>query len=73
MKESIVRTVVPILYALLVRYGVTDIVGLNEAVAVELLTALVTGLLYAALRLLEKLEPRFGWLLGLPKAPTYDS
>lgn len=36
------------------------------------LVPIVTGLYYVAARWLEKRWPAFGWLLGLPKQPTYS-
>lgn len=39
---------------------------------ITVLTAFVVGLYYAIVRLLEKyVSPKFGWLLGLAKAPSY--
>ena len=43
-----------------------------ESVATEVVTVVVTGVYYGLARVAEvRLSPLWGWLLGLPKAPTY--
>ncbi len=71
---SIIRTIVPwivgILLTALAQRGLT----IPEGVATEVVTVIVTGLYYGLVRLAEvRLSPLWGWLLGLPKAPTYES
>lgn len=70
MKESVLRTLVPILYALLIKAGL-DQLGLDDVVLQQLATLLATGLLYVALRLLERHQKAVGWLLGYAKQPVY--
>lgn len=71
MKESILRTIVPVIVALLVRWGVRDWLGVDDATLTGVVTVGVTGLYYVALRVLEKHFPAAGWALGYPAAPTY--
>lgn len=71
MKESIIRTVVPIVYALLIRLGLGAI-GVDDALLQNLATAIVTGIIYAVIRYVETHKSAFGWLLGSPTAPSYS-
>lgn len=71
MKESVLRTVVPILYALLVRYGVVNWLGVDDATAQTLITMAVSGLIYVGLRFAETHQAAFGWLLGYASQPKY--
>lgn len=71
MKESVLRTLVPILYALLVRFGVVEWLGLDDALMQSVVTMLATGLIYVALRLAEKNKAALGWLLGYASQPSY--
>lgn len=71
MKESILRTLVPILVALLVRLGVVEWLGVDEAAISGLITVLVTGAYYIGTRLLEQWFPGAGWLIGYPAVPSY--
>ena len=73
MKESIIRTVVPIVYALLIRWGFKDYLGLDDALLLNAVTTAVTALVYAGIRYAEQHRQKFGWLLGLPKAPVYPN
>lgn len=71
MNVSLVRTIVPVIYALLIKVGI-DALGVKEEDIQALATALATALVYLAIRLGEQLQPKVGWLLGYPAAPTYD-
>jgi len=71
---SLIRTIVP----MIVGWVLTQLAlrGLNipESFATQVVTALVTAAYYGAARLLEtRFKPVWGWLLGLPKAPTYEA
>lgn len=73
--DSLVRTVVPVAVGAVVAFFVTSGFALDPEFEVAL-TALLTGLLtvayYGVARLLELyVAPKFGWLLGLAKAPVY--
>ena len=69
---SILRTLTPLLVSLALGWGAEKI-GLTEETLTALATALVTAGYYVAARVLEEyVNPRFGWLLGAAKAPTYD-
>lgn len=70
MRESILRTLVPIIYALLLKAGL-DGLGVDDAVIQSAAALLATGLLYVGVRLAEKARPGLGWLLGYPSAPSY--
>lgn len=75
--SSLLRTVVPIIVGavltFLVKHGILDPDTTSEAEELTLLlNTVVTGAYYAAVRLLEtKVNPSFGWLLGLAKQPGY--
>ena len=72
---SLIRTYVPVavgafLTYLAVRFGVV----VPEDVSTGLTTGLVglvSALYYAVARALEQRWPWLGWLLGVPKQPTY--
>lgn len=71
---SIVRTIVPLIVGSVIAWFVGLGITLDPQVE-PLLTALLTGVLtalyYVAVRLLETyVTPKFGWLLGLAKAPA---
>lgn len=75
--ESLVRTFVPIIVGGVVGWFVTRGIELDpefETALTLAITAGLTGLYYVAVRLFETyVSPRFGWLLGLGKAPAYIS
>jgi apolipoprotein N-acyltransferase len=72
---AVIRTFVPALVGTLIAWLTTNGVALPEDASAALTTflvALFTALYYAVVTFLErKVNPNFGWLLGLPKAPTY--
>lgn len=70
MKESVLRTIVPIVYALLLKIGF-DKIGVDDAVLQDLATLVAAGLLYVALRVGERYKKEVGWLLGYAKQPVY--
>lgn len=67
---SIVRTLVPVVVALLVRLGLRE-TDLDTTWLVNALTVVVTMGYYVAVRLLEKHWDKIGWLLGFPSSPVY--
>ena len=71
MKESILRTVVPIIYALLIRWGVKDWLGVDDALFQSAITLVVSGIVYVALRFAETHKAALGWLLGYASQPSY--
>ena len=72
MKESILRTLVPIIYALLIKAGAGSL-GVDDAVIQSLAGAVGAGLIYIAVRVGERVgSSRWGWLIGYPSAPRYD-
>lgn len=78
--ESIVRTVVPLLAGLVITGLITigwapdDTQQQNLLAQISaVLTVIITALYYAVVRFLEThVSPKFGWLLGLAKQPTYQ-
>lgn len=70
LTPATVRTVVPIVYAVLIKIGFAHL-GLPNAVTTDVATVAVTGALYVLVRLAERVEPRFGVLLGWVGAPQY--
>ena len=74
MKESILRTLVPIIYALLLKAGIGEWLGIDSTLLQSLAALIVTALLYVAVRVAERAgSPAWGWLLGYPKAPVYTT
>lgn len=71
MKESVLRTIVPIIYALIIKSGVGAWLGLNDAFLQSLAAAIGAGLIYVLLRFLERKKSAFGWLLGYASQPVY--
>jgi hypothetical protein len=70
MRESIIRTFVPLLVGLLGQ--VSGWLGWTPDEVAQVAGLLVAGLYYLGVRLLEQyVAPRWGWLLGLPRAPQY--
>lgn len=67
---STVRTLIPLIVSLLVRYGLAQST-MDTAWLENTLTVLVTAVYYVAIRLLEQHWDRIGWLLGYPKQPVY--
>jgi len=73
---SLIRTVVPVIVGQLITWlaaaGIIDQTGQISAALLSLLTVILTAAYYAIVRVLEaKVSDKFGWLLGVPKAPTY--
>lgn len=70
---SILRTVVPILYALLINWGVVQWFGdgVSKELWLDFLTLIVTALVYVILRVAERYRAAVGWLLGFPSQPSY--
>jgi hypothetical protein len=66
---SLVRTYVPILIGYLVSLGILPSTLSDQATAA--FTALIIGVYYLLVRLLETRFPWLGWLLGSPKTPKY--
>lgn len=69
---SIIRTIVPWIVGTLLTIAAGRGLSLPESVATEVVTVVVSGVYYGLVRLAEvRLSPLWGWLLGLPTAPTY--
>ena len=69
---SIIRTIVPMIVGLLLAALARRGLAVPESVATEVVTVVVTGVYYGLARVAEvRLSPLWGWLLWLPKAPTY--
>ena len=72
MKESLLRTVVPIVYALLLKSGMGSWLGLDNQFLLNLAAAIAAGAVYLGLRLVEQYVPQLGWLLGYASPPKYE-
>jgi hypothetical protein len=66
---SLVRTYVPIGIGYLVSLGVLPTTLSDQAAAAA--TAGIIAAYYLVARALEAKFPKLGWLLGVPKAPSY--
>lgn len=75
--ESLVRTFTPIIVGAVLGWFTTAGITLDsefEGAVTLLVSGVLSGVYYVAVRLLETyVAPRFGWLLGLAKAPEYDT
>jgi len=73
--DSIVRTIVPIIVGAVIGWATTQGIALDPEFEVSLIlaiTAAFQGIYYILVRLFELyVSPKFGWLLGLAKAPEY--
>lgn len=68
---SVLRTTVPIIYALLARKGVVEWLGVEDALLNNLLAGVVTVVFYIVLRVAERYHAQVGWLLGYAQQPVY--
>lgn len=73
---SLIRTVVPLIVQVVI--GQLAAKGIHAGAASEFIAQLVGGVIaalyYLAVRILEtRFKAVWGWLLGLPKPPTYDA
>jgi hypothetical protein len=69
---SLIRTLVPIIVGALATAALRLGVEIDTTAAVTVVTPLVTGVVYLVARALEEyVSPKFGWLLGLSRTPTY--
>lgn len=73
---AVIRTVVPAAVGSAIAWGVEKGVEVSDDTQTQLSAALVTvciSLYYILATFLErKVNPAFGWLLGSPKAPSYE-
>lgn len=68
---SVLRTAVPIVYAMLVKWGVVSWLDLPNLLVENAITAVVTVGFYIALRIAERYQAKIGWLLGYASQPVY--
>lgn len=71
MKEAVLRTLVPIVYALLLKAGIGEWLAIDSAVLESAAALVAAALVYVVLRAAERWRPRLGWLLGYPAQPVY--
>lgn len=75
--ESLVRTFTPIVVGAVLGWFATAGINLDskfEASLTLLVSGVLSGIYYVAARLLETyVTPKFGWLLGLAKTPSYET
>lgn len=77
IKTGVLRTLVPIIVALLIALGVKAGIHLDnvvvEQVVTDALSAILSAAYYVGVRALEHFKSsKWGWLLGSPNPPTYD-
>lgn len=69
---SIIRTFIPAVVGAIITVLAKIGADVDSATIEVFISTVVTAVYYAGVRVLEvKVGPRFGWLLGAPKAPTY--
>ena len=68
---SFIRTFVPIVVGFIVAWVQPFGIDVDTETAISLLTAVAIGAYYTLGRLLERVNPKFGWLLGAPTQPVY--
>ena len=68
---SLIRTVVPAAVAVAITWLANFGVEIDSTEAITFLTGLVISIYYAVVRALERRFPWVGWLLGMPRPPTY--
>ncbi|MCL2542742.1 MAG: hypothetical protein FWE71_09850 [Nocardioidaceae bacterium] len=71
MLNSLMRTIVPVIYSWLIGLGLSQ--QIPQTWVVDVITVALTGALYLLLRLLEQKWRYVGILLGAVGAPSYDS
>jgi hypothetical protein len=71
--KSVVRTFVPVVVGLILSALAKLQVEVDAVGLAQLVDAIFVGLYYAVVRFLEAKNQAFGWLLGLPSPPSYDS
>ena len=71
---SLIRTVVPMVVGWVIAQLAVHGFNLPPGTVEQVVTWLITAAYYGLIRLLEtRFKPIWGWLLGLPKAPTYQA
>ena len=68
---SLIRTLTMLIVGWLIAIPVVNAVGVTSDQLTTLVQLGVTGAYYLLVRLLERVNPAFGWLLGLAKQPAY--
>ena len=71
MAPSYIRTMVPIVVGWLAGHGGLAWLGVNDPMALTVVSAGMTLVYYAFVRALEEQWPQAGWLLGFPDPPSY--
>lgn len=69
---SLIRTYVPIVVASVIAYFATVDIEIQNETLETVLMPLAIGGYYGVARILIKVHPVFGWLLGYPKNPQYQ-
>lgn len=69
---SIIRTFIPAVVGAIITVLAKIGAHVDSASLEVFISTVVTAVYYAGVRVLEvKVGPKFGWLLGAPKAPSY--
>lgn len=69
---STIRTVVPALVGILIGQAARVGIDIDSQALTAVLTSVLVGVYYIVVRALGNKDPRFEWLLGSPKTPTYS-
>jgi len=71
---SLIRTIVPMIVGWLIAQLAIRGLNIDPGLVEQLVTWGITSAYYVAVRVFEtRIAPKLGWLLGLPKQPTYDA
>jgi hypothetical protein len=70
---SIIRTLIPSLVGLIISSLARIDIHLDSAALTVVADGLIIGLYYTIVRLLERWQPWFGWLLGMARQPAYGA
>lgn len=74
ISTSLIRTIVPMIVGWLLAQLAIRGLNIDPGLIEQLVTWGITSAYYVAVRIFEThVAPRLGWLLGLPKQPTYDA
>jgi hypothetical protein len=69
---SVIRTLVPVVVGTLLAAAAKAGFDIDEGLATEIVATVFITLYYAGVRWLEvNVAPKWGWLLGVAKAPEY--
>lgn len=71
IKNSIIRTLVPIIVGFLLTWVLRLGIDIDQATLTTVVQAVLTGLYYVVVRFIEQYKPKVGILLGKATPPSY--